>query len=74
MWDLQACTVCLSTARKLFKIDSGTLKLDYYLVSGLKVQFCVQFRIFLAFFNDSIATRAFMKLNNNAAYFKLKLF
>lgn len=37
MWDLKACTVCLSTEVYLHSMDGSTLRIDFNLVSGLDV-------------------------------------
>lgn len=71
MWDLKACTVCLCTTRKLFKLDSGSLKLDYYLVSGLKVKFYIKFRIYWLLLYSFITYRTLMNLNKVPTLFIL---
>ncbi|XP_038219748.1 zinc finger protein 271-like [Zerene cesonia] len=38
MFDLKACVVCLSTAVKFNNMDSGQLRREYNLISGLKTQ------------------------------------
>ncbi|CAG4978864.1 unnamed protein product [Colias eurytheme] len=38
MFELKACVVCLSTAVKFNNIDSGPLRQEYNLISGLKTQ------------------------------------
>lgn len=37
MWDLKACVVCFKLEGKLYKIHSGELKNEFFLVSGIKV-------------------------------------
>ncbi|XP_063541727.1 zinc finger protein 420-like [Cydia strobilella] len=36
MYDLKACTVCFSTNVNLYNMDSGTLRQEFNLISGLK--------------------------------------
>lgn len=37
MFDLKACVVCLKADVKLFSMNNGQLRQQFYLVAGLKV-------------------------------------
>ncbi|XP_049880582.1 zinc finger protein 420-like [Pectinophora gossypiella] len=73
MWDFKACTVCFSTDCKLYKIDSGQLQKEYYLVSGLEAGDSVGIPQFLCV-ECSAYVKRFMKFRDKCkrAHFTLK--